>query len=130
ASMGAYSFRILNGADARPTPEAHALPRNSRKSVVSAAFPIVARQRARPCVRLQLSAGQVFSMILAPLRRVILAPGQRLTAASKVAPARVRVRPDVRWESGNLAICSKNPAAGTPTARFASVLTWPSDLRA
>jgi hypothetical protein len=35
----------------------------------------------------QLSAGQVLSMMRAPLRRVSLAPGQRLTAAAKVARA-------------------------------------------
>jgi hypothetical protein len=41
--------------------------------------------------RLQWSAGQVFSIMRAPLRRVIPAPGQRLTAASKVARARTIV---------------------------------------
>jgi hypothetical protein len=38
----------------------------------------------------QSSAGQVFSMMRAPLRRVILASGQRLTAAWKVANASAR----------------------------------------
>jgi hypothetical protein len=38
----------------------------------------------------QSSAGQIFSMILAPLRSVILALGQRWTAAAKVARARSR----------------------------------------
>ena len=38
----------------------------------------------------QSSAGQVFSMMRAPLRSVILAPGQRLTAASNVAWASKR----------------------------------------
>jgi|EndMetStandDraft_8_1072994.scaffolds.fasta_scaffold03653_5 hypothetical protein len=32
----------------------------------------------------RVAAAQVFSMIRAPLRRVSLAPGQRLTAAAKV----------------------------------------------
>jgi hypothetical protein len=54
--------------------------------MVSAVLMLTACPHGRQPVA-QLSAGQVLSMMRAPLRRVSLAPGQRSTAVAKVARA-------------------------------------------
>jgi hypothetical protein len=54
---------------------------------------IVLATRARACAAAtQSSAGQVLSVMRASLRWVILAPGQRVTAAAKVARGRDAAR--------------------------------------